>query len=262
MVTQRSSRVRLEWGPIGADRIVEPDCLAVVVDVLSFTTALTVAVQVGAEVYPYAWHRQDLGTYAAARDAHHAVGRYEAQRSDSLTSVSLSPRSLAVSSGLKRLVLPSPNGSTISFRLRDSGATVVGVSLRNRAAVAAWLDAALEDDPARVLALVAAGERWDDGSLRPAVEDLWGCGALLAGLRDRGADVLREASPEAHVALAAYDAVADDLEAGLVACDSGQELVRAGFRDDVVDAAQLDVSAVVPVLSGERFVDARRPRGE
>lgn len=41
---QSDYRVRFEWGPVGADAIVERAALAVVVDVLSFTTTLSVAV--------------------------------------------------------------------------------------------------------------------------------------------------------------------------------------------------------------------------
>ena len=44
------------------------------------------------------------------------------------------------------------------------------------AAVARWLQAR-----GGTVAVVAAGERWPDGSLRPAAEDLWGAGAVLAG---------------------------------------------------------------------------------
>ena len=81
--------------------------------------------------------------------------------------------------GVARLVLPSPNGSTVSARLAAAGATVVGVSLRNAAAAAAWVRARAGDGP---VAVVAAGERWYDGPLRPAAEDLWGAGAFIAAL--------------------------------------------------------------------------------
>ena len=164
----------------------------VVVDVLSFTTTLTVAVERGIVVYPFRWKDERATAYAEERDAVLAVGR-------SQPGVSLSPASVrAAAEGVERLVLPSPNGSTISLGLAESGATVVGASLRNRSAVARWLPTG-----ARV-AVVAAGERWPDGSLRPAVEDLWGAGAVLAALVDLGATDL---SPEARVAEQAFRAV-------------------------------------------------------
>ena len=53
--------------------------------------------------------------------------------------MSLSRRTMTAVEGVQRLVLPSPNGSSICFGLADSGLTVVGASLRNRAAVARWL---------------------------------------------------------------------------------------------------------------------------
>ena len=49
---------------------------------------------------------------------------------------------------------------------------VVAASLRNAEAVGAWIG---EQDYNSV-AVVAAGERWPDGSLRPALEDLLGAG--------------------------------------------------------------------------------------
>ena len=89
--------------------------------------------------------------------------------------------------GVDRVVLPSPNGSVDRLRpRRQPAATVVGACLRNRTAVARWLLAR-----GGTVAVVAAGERWPDGSLRPCAEDLWGAGAVLALLPD--ADL----SPEA-----------------------------------------------------------------
>ena len=52
---QRQSAVRLEWGQLGAAAICQAAGYAVIVDVLSFTTTLSVAVDAGAEVFPYPW---------------------------------------------------------------------------------------------------------------------------------------------------------------------------------------------------------------
>jgi 2-phosphosulfolactate phosphatase len=176
-----------------------------------------------------------------------AVGRRAGLEAGAL---SLSPRSFeddVAVADVDRVVLPSPNGSSIAFGLADAGVTVLGASLRNAAAVARHLDAGT----GRVV-VIAAGERWPDGSLRPAVEDLWGAGAVLSALT-RGSR-----SPEAVAAVAAYDVVRGRLADALTTCASGQELVDDGWGGDVEVAAGGDVSTVVPVLRGDVFVDARR----
>lgn len=53
--SQDHARVRVEWGPVGAVHTLDAATTAVIVDVLSFTTTLSVAVDIGAEVYPYRW---------------------------------------------------------------------------------------------------------------------------------------------------------------------------------------------------------------
>ncbi|MER7250913.1 2-phosphosulfolactate phosphatase [Kribbella sp. NPDC000426] len=232
--------VGFDWGPVGAG-IVAGDIVAVA-DVLSFTTAVTVAADCGINVYPYRWRDETAVAYAARWDAKLAVGRSEAGPGD----VSLSPVTIRRAEGVSRLVLPSPNGSTIARQLSDGGATVIAVSLRNRRAAADWVREQLQvasrrHQAPRVVA-IAAGERWQDGSLRPAVEDLWGAGGFLSAL---GLDDL---SPEARAAVAAYDAVADDLPKLLHECAGGRELTQYGYPEDVAIAAELDESTSVPVL--------------
>lgn len=237
---QASHGVRLEWGPTGGAAIAADADVAVVVDVLSFTTTLSVAVERGIAVYPFRWRDDRAESYAAERDAVLAVGRSEARE----LGVSLSPDTVARAEGVERLVLPSPNGSTIAFALRDGGATVVGASLRNAAAVGRWL---AEHHAGATIAVVPAGERWPDGSLRPAVEDLWGAGAVVAAL---GRDDL---APEARHAADAFAAVRDGVPAAVAACASGQELLDAGWAADVRIAGELDGTDVVPVLTGDLF---------
>jgi 2-phosphosulfolactate phosphatase len=247
--SQSAYRIGFEWGPAGALALTyhaRPGDVAVVVDVLSFTTTVTVAVEAGIEVYPYPLAGADAPAYADARRAVLAGPRRAGPGSGSF---SLSPASFEGVTGIDRVVLPSPNGSAISFSLARAGVTVVGACLRNAAAVGRRLA------DARRVRVVAAGERWPDGELRPAVEDLWGAGAVLAHLD------LAEASPEARMAAAAYDAVRGDLGPQLATTASGRELVTAGFDRDVEIAAALDVSRVVPVLSGEAFADAEAPHG-
>ena len=221
----------LEWGPTGAATLTAE--VVVVVDVLSFTTTTTVAVERGMTVLPHRWKDERAAAYAEQRDAVLAIGRFEARDRPGLPS--LSPAAMAVASA-QRVVLPSPNGSTICALLAERGATVVAASLRNAGAVARWVGA-------RDVAVVASGERWPDDTLRPAVEDLWGAGAVLRHLGGL--------SPEARSAVAAYEAGVD-----LHGCASGRELVDAGFAEDVDVAAQVDVSEVVPVLVDGEFSHA------
>lgn len=240
---QAGHRIRFDWGQVGAAAVV-PGCdVAVVVDVLSFTTALTVAVEAGTSVYPYPWDPQAAVGYAEERDAVLAVGRSVARPGQP----SLSPASIRAMGDVRRLVLPSPNGSALAFALAEGGVTVIGACLRNASAVARWITAR-DGGP---VALIAAGERWPDGSLRPAVEDLWGAGAVIAALADPDG-----CSPESRVAAAAFADASGSLGARLADCASGRELVDKQFADDVAVAAELDAATVVPVLTGGAFVAA------
>jgi 2-phosphosulfolactate phosphatase len=246
---QSAYRLRFEWGATGARALVadaEPGDVAVVVDVLSFTTTLSVALDHGVSVYPYPWAREEAAAYAEERGAVLARGRREGLAAGA---VSLSPASFEGVAGIDRVVLPSPNGSALAFGLRDAGVSVVGACLRNATAVGEWL----RQRSGRVL-VVAAGEHWPDGSLRPAAEDLWGAGAVLHSLGLEGA------SPEARLARAAYADVREDLGSSLAACASGCELVEAGFARDVEIAGASDTSDVVPVLHGDAFVDENLSR--
>ena len=242
---QTSYRVRFDWGPTGAQAIAEGADVALVIDVMSFTTTLCVAVERGMTVLPYRWRDERAAAYAEERSATLAVGRLEARALPTGAGVSLSPAAMARVSGVDRIVLPSPNGSSISFGLAESGATVVGACLRNRRAVADRIATR-----GGTVAVVAAGERWPDGSLRPASEDLWGAGAVLALLpRD-------DLSPEARLAADAFLAAEATLADAVRGCASGVELTAAGFAEDVDVAAELDVSDVVPVLSDGEFAPA------
>lgn len=245
-------RLHLEWGPTGARRYASRVAVSVVVDVLSFTTAVTVAADRGIQVLPYSWDDAGAADLAFSLDATLAVSRREAGPGQ----VSLSPSSVRdAPAGVERLVLPSPNGSTICALLGAGGAGVVAASLRNRAAVAAHLSRLLAADPDAAVLLVPAGERWPDGSLRPAIEDLWGAGAVVAAVQDLAGDeaVVGE---EAAAAAAAYRLVEGRLEEALFRVFSGRELRDRGYSSDVTIAAELDASGLVPVLTDGVFVAA------
>ncbi|HEU4676051.1 MAG TPA: 2-phosphosulfolactate phosphatase [Motilibacteraceae bacterium] len=238
--------VELEWGPAGA-RLLAARCdVLVVVDVLSFTTALTVAAARGVTVWPYGSDVRG-GAAGGAEALADAVGAQLAHGRSASGGPTLSPASLLHLPEGSRLVLPSPNGSAIAHAAVADGATVVGASLRNSAAVARWLVA--REGRQRV-GLVPAGERHGDGTLRPCYEDLLGAGTLLGRLAELGA--LGAISP---LAAAARAGAAEPLP--LASCPSGVELVERGFARDVELAGQVDVDDVVPVLVDGRFVPER-----
>lgn len=206
---------RMEWSAEGAALLGRVCPVVVVVDVLRFTTAVEVAVARGAVVVPRRW----------------GEGRPS----------SLSPASLLGVRAGTRVELASPNGATVALAAADAGTVVLAGCLRNASAVAA---------AARALGgpvgVVAAGERRDDGGLRPAVEDLVGAGAVLHAAGGR-------ASPEARAAVAAFLDAAGDLPRLLAGCVSGRELAARGLAADLALAAELDVSTAVPCLHGGAF---------
>ncbi|GAA2773441.1 2-phosphosulfolactate phosphatase [Streptomyces showdoensis] len=242
--------VSFGWGPVEARALAPAAACVVVVDVLSFTTAVGVAVEGGTAVHPYRWRDASARAYARERDAVLAVGRREA---DAAHPWSLSPAALRAAPAPDRLVLPSPNGSTIAVEAAAGRATVVAAALRNRTAVAHWLAARGHGSAERPLAVIAAGERWPDGSLRPALEDLLGAGAVLAALRAAVPGLTL--TPEATAAATLWDAT-EDPAAALRGCDSGRELYEYGYPQDVEVAAETDSSTTVPVLVDGAFQEA------
>ena len=242
---QRGFAVRFEWGE-EAVQYLAPHCDAVViVDVLSFSTATDVALCRGGMVFPYRWKDESAAPFAVQH------GALLASRERGVGGYSLSPASLATLPLGARLVLPSPNGATLSALAHEAGAGAVFTAcLRNAPAVAAYIGARYR----RVL-VVAAGERWPGGTLRPAVEDLWGAGAVVSALcsGDVQTGGRTTCSPEAQAAADAFLAVRPYLSARLRECSSGRELTERGSGEDLTWAAAFGVSGAVPLLQGGAY---------
>lgn len=236
---QAAHDARFEWGAEGVRRLAPDADVVIIVDVLSFSTAVDVAVERGAAIYPCRSEDEAAGLAGE----HRALWAVSRSRVNAVHPYSLSPASLLALPPGARLVLPSPNGATLALLAEESGAAVLAGCLRNAVAIAR---AARELGES--VAVIAAGECWpDDGTLRPAVEDLAGAGAILDALR------AADPSPEAQAAIELFRAWSGHLSEHLHRCASARELLAAGFADDVRVAVQLNASRAVPVLTGGAF---------
>lgn len=248
--TQSGYGVRFEWGPAGAGRLAKGAACLVVVDVLSFTTAVSIAVGRGTRVLPFAWPERDPAAVEKAAAAYaRKLGARLAVHRAAVTAASpwsLSPAHLRGAPFVARLVLPCPNGAAVSAAVPRE-VCLVAACLRNVTAVGDWISTHGYGTPEQPVAVIAGGERWPDGSLRPALEDLLGAGALISELNSRGAGPV---SPEAAASKAAYEGTADVARA-VAAGFSGRRLAAMGFIEDVAIAAEEDTCAVVPVRDGD-----------
>lgn len=207
--------VRFDWGADGAARAGARGDTVVIVDTLRFSTAVAAHVSAGACIEPGLWK----------------------EKGD--TSL-LSP--LAPLPGTS-IYLPSPNGAMCSHAARDAGAAAVFAgALVNASAVAEAARAV-----GTPITVVACGEKWPDGSLRFALEDLLGAGAIIAALPHLSS------SPEAKAARAAFLGAKKQLKARLLACGSGIELIEKGKEADVHYAAERDRLIVAPRLTDGVF---------
>lgn len=224
---QQGYDIRLEWGREGAALLAAECAVVIVVDVLSFSTAVDVAVGRGAAVLP-------LRSADRERPVPPDVVRAGPRRGPG---PSLSPASLTGLAAGTRLALPSPNGATLcAAAVAAGGAVLFAGCLRNASAVAA-----AARDVGGPIGIVPAGERWPDDTMRVAAEDALGAGAIAAALPGR--------SPEAELAVAQFAAARSrGLGELLAATSSGRELHADGFAADVELAAALDTSTAVPRL--------------
>ena len=246
---QTAFMARFDWGRDGLRALVPQAAVVVIIDVMSFTTAVSVAVEQGAAVFPNRWADATAQERARELNALLAVHR---QSVSPESPYSLSPATLQSLPAGAKLVLPSPNGSTLTVIATEHDCTVVAGCLRNASAIGRFCSEV--DGP---IAVIAGGEQWGDdsgGSLRPAFEDLMGAGAILAAINGK------RHSPEALAAIGAFSACHASLETLLAECASGRELAERGFPEDVTIAAALDVSNHVPVLIDGAYRSNARSR--
>jgi 2-phosphosulfolactate phosphatase len=229
---QSEFQIRCEWGKRGLTELAPASAVVILVDVLSFTTALDVATSRGATVFPYPLKEASALDYAIAMGAVLASP-------DRSAGFSLSPASLRSLPDGSRLVLPSPNGAALAFGVHHS--SVLAACLRNGPVVAR-----AAAGRGSTFAVIAAGESWSSGELRPCLEDLIGAGAVIANLPGTR-------SPEAELAVACFEHFRSDLLNALRRSSSGKELMERGFAEDVDIAAEFDVSTNVPELVGRGF---------
>lgn len=227
---QREFDIRCEWGAAGLGQLAPISDAIIIVDVLSFSTCVDIVVGNGACVYPYRWKDESAIPFAQSKGA--VLANFD-RKFD--TGFSLAPSSLTGIASGSRLVLPSPNGSSLSLA---TGATPTFAGcIRNARCIANAAQAL-----GRRISVVPAGEKWTDGSLRPALEDLVGAGAIvnwLPGTR----------SPEAELAASAFLRFKDSLQECFNKCSSGKELIGRGFAEDVKLAAALNESNCSPRLT-------------
>jgi len=233
---QEYAACRCEWGTEGLAALAPAD-VTIIVDVFTFTTCVDVALGAGVAILPYRWDDPSAADYAARNKAELAGKRRQAR-------YSLAPESYVEAPAGLRCVLPSPNGARITLEAASRSDVLLAACLRNAQAVATTAERL-----GRTINVIACGERWHSGALRPALEDALGAGAVLAHLAGR-----RSVEAEAFVTLFVRHKA--ELREVLAQASSGRELEARGHVRDKEYAAALNASAIVPRFDGVAYVAA------
>lgn len=227
--------INCEWGIEGINKFSSLSDITIIVDVLSFSTCVDIALSQKAIVYPYRFKDDSAVEYAALNNAELASFKRSKDR------FSLSPSSLNNISKGNRIVLPSPNGSELS--LCSLSELTLCACFRNYRLVAEYANSVSEN-----IVVIPAGEKWPNGTIRFAIEDYLGAGALLSELKG-------ELSTEAIAAKKLFESLNPDLYDIVSGSLSGRELIEKGFPEDVDLALELNAGRSVPVLKNKYYVN-------
>jgi len=246
---QNPYECKMEWGRRGAREAADRGDIVIIVDVLSFSSTVVSALNKGAIIYPYP-PNLDGKQYAERIGAEFILGRAEAAKLDKPT---LSPVSFSQEHNCKKYVLTSQNGSFCTWIASKVPALLVG-SLLNARSVA---DAAnhIQKQTKANITVIPCGEQWEaiklqEDTLRPAMEDYLGAGAILSFLAGKK-------SPEAELCAAAFIHSKQNIDEFIWDCGSGRELRKKGFELDVKHCSILNVYQTVPVLDRDHFIEFR-----
>ncbi|MGW3952279.1 2-phosphosulfolactate phosphatase [Streptomyces sp. NPDC004752] len=249
-----TAQLHVEWGRQAARLAADRGDAVVVVDTLTFSTTVTMAVGRGAAVL--ALSRAEVarlgGPDGVARTYRVPPPALTRDRTDA--KLTLSPSSVGNIVGGDEVALTSLNGAEIVRSARHAEVLLAGC-LRNRTAVAQWCAHALTSGAVRRVTIIAAAERWSSvldltEGMRPGIEDWLGAGAIAAAAAARGVSL----STEAKAAASTY-AVAerDGLDGWLRGSTTGRELIQKSFGPDIDEAARLDHDETVPRLDDRGF---------
>ncbi|MGG3468751.1 2-phosphosulfolactate phosphatase [Neobacillus pocheonensis] len=244
---QSPNECRVEWGRRGAMEAAERGDIVIIVDVLSFSSTVISALGNGAIIYPFP-PNLDGKEYAEKIGAEYLLGRAEAVR---LGKPSLSPVSFNEQYNKKKYVLSSLNGAFCTWVAAKVPALLIG-SLLNAAAVASAVNHFRKQTRANIT-IVPCGEQWNDvknneDTLRPAIEDYLGAGAILNYLEGKK-------SSEAEICLGTFQHARPKLKELIWECGSGRELRGRGFADDVIHCSRLNAYQTVPILKNDHFIN-------
>jgi len=232
---QQEFEIRLEWGIHGIEVLAPVSDVIIIVDILSFSTCVDIATNKGAIIYPYSWKDETAINYAQSIGAE--LANFTRKYSEGY---SLSPTSLTNIRAKTKLVLPSPNGSTLTLSTKTA-ITLCG-SLRNARAIAKFAMGR-----GKKISVIPAGEQWADKTLRPAFEDLLGAGAIISFLSG-------DLSPESNAALAVYNELKANVFTQIRNCTSGKELLERGFEKDIQLACDFNSSENVPLFVDGAYI--------
>lgn len=232
----KNVEVRCEWGEDGLSSLKPWADVIIIVDVMSFCTCVDIVVSRDSIVYPYRFKDKSTYIFAEQKKAYAAVAR-------SQPGFTLSPVSLTQFPSNSALVLPSPNGATLS--LLAYGAIVFAGCLRNASSVAKAAVAS-----GNKIAVIPAGERWPSNGLRVSYEDLVGAGAIISAISGIN-------SVEASIACLVFRHSSEIYFKDLEQCVSAMELIERGYPGDVAIATQYDVSNTIPILRDGYYIDGR-----
>lgn len=225
-------QIDCEWGESGITANLSLFEVVIIVDVLSFSTCVDIALHNGAFVYPYQFKGNLAIEYARQHNALLAKPRQQHE-------LSLSPRSLQSLKPKDKLVLPSPNGATLTL-ICNNTPTFTGC-LRNAAAVAI----AAKKLGNKIL-IIAAGERWKNNEMRVAFEDIIGAGSIIAHLSG-------VKSEEAKYAETLFNLSKKNEFKDIYNLKSGIELISIGFKHDIDEACRYNVSTIAPIYKKIRY---------
>ena len=225
----------VDWGPEGVAAAAVRGDVVIIVDVLSFGTAVSTAVMSGAMIFPCTTQVEAL-EMAELPATQAAVHRRDVPASGRF---SLSPLTMLAAGPGVKISVASPNGATCC-RMSESarGTFVAGLVNAGGTARAA---AHMARTHACGVTVIACGERHPNGSLRPAVEDWMGAGAIVS-------HVEAPWSAEAEVCRETYLAVHYRVPELVSESESGRELRAAGYAMDVTYASAIDVHDTAVIM--------------